>query len=41
MANDINKVEFKRLRFKMIDGHYKEYIEQKTILIPPNIYQIV
>ena len=41
MANDMNKIEFKRLRYKMIDGHYKEYMENKTILIPPNIYQII
>ena len=41
MANDINKVEFKRLRFKIVNGHYKEYIEQKTIMIPPNIPQII
>ena len=41
MAMHINKIEFKRIRFKILNGNFKEYIETKTLLIPPNMRRIV
>ena len=41
MSLNINKIEFKRVRFTFKNGKYKEHIETKTIFIPPNMRKIV